>query len=328
MNQRLLTVFIVILNLSCSKTVPTTNPASSPTYSMVGSAISLSHPVPLDTLLDWVRIGRVANGLSDIWFNNNNVGIITDGANLFLSHDGGNNWAVIPGTTFNNLSNFQFVDNQNGFVQGNSVLGITNDGGNTWVSKVLPSRSALYFQFIDATSGYYCDLTTGILKTTDAGNNWTALSIPSQKNFPFYFLDSLTGYSMNGGDFNKSTNGGITWKLISSKAANYGPGYYKMQFIDTLTGFAATSQGLLKTTDGGKTWSNCLNASTSLMIPYIFDSNNGYCIDRNIIYKTINGGKSWSISCQLTNDNFSGFHFLSFNTGWASTFGGYVLRLK
>lgn len=348
MNKLLLCIFTVCFLLSCSKTTPPSTPATPTTPSTPNTPatpvtpstpvapISLSHPIPLDTLYDWVRIGRVANDLEDIWFTANNVGFITNDNSLFMSRDNGNTWTPIPNTTFANIFNLQFVDNQNGFVQGNNELGITNDGGNTWVFKLLPSNSAEYFQFVNATTGFYLDPSKGLYKTYDAGNNWTSIPAPQfqqyQQNFPFYFLDSLTGFSMNNGNFNKLTNGGLSSAVITSNVTTYSQGYYKMQFIDSSTGFSATPKGLIKTIDGGKTWITCLASSSSLtssfMIPYFLDSNNGYCIDRNIIYKTINGGLSWTISCQLTKDSFSGFHFLDMNTGWASTFGGYVLRLK
>jgi hypothetical protein len=353
MNKLLTAILFVSLFFSCSKSTPpptaptpvtpvtpvTPTTPTTPTTPLVPTSpvppISLSHPTPLDTLLDWVRIGRVAYLLEDIWFTANKVGFITNDSSLFISRDNGDNWSLIPNTNFNDIFNLQFLDNQNGFVQGVSELGITNDGGNTWVFRQLTTKSVTNFQFVSATTGFYLDPSKGLYKTYDAGNNWTSLSTPQhqyQGNFPFYFLDSLTGFSLNGGNSNKLSNGGFNSVVLSINAFSFFPqGYYKMQFIDSSTGFSGTLNGLIKTIDGGKSWANCLpisGSTTSFMIPYFFDSNNGYCLDRNTIYKTTDGGSNWTISCKLTNDYFSGFHFLDMNTGWASTFGGYVLRLK
>jgi photosystem II stability/assembly factor-like uncharacterized protein len=326
MKKQLLVVFLVFIILSCHKTVPSSIPTTTP-----APPIMLSHPTTLDTLYDWVRIGRVAVYIEDIWFTANRVGFITDNSNLYTSTDNGNTWTMIDNTNHPDIFNLQFIDDQNGFAQGSNELGITSDGGKTWLFRQLPSNAALYFQFINATTGFYLDPQSGLRKTIDAGNSWTTLLIqnqPYQQNFPFYFLDSATGFSMNAGNFNKLTNGGNTSTTLASGVTIYGQGFYKMQFIDSLTGFSASPRGLIKTIDGGKTWVNCLSSNTTFMIPYFLDSNNGYCIDSNIIYKTLDGGSDWTISCKLTNDSFSGFHFLDMNTGWAGTFGGFVLRLK
>ena len=104
--------------------------------------------------------------------------------------------------------------------------------------------------------------------------------------------------------------------------------YYKMQFLDTLNGYFGSPSGLFKTSDGGKSWSNILPRQTTFMVPHFFDNNNGYCLAANTIYKTTDGGNNWTVSCKLGQDDFSGMHFLDINTGWATTFGGFVLRLK
>jgi photosystem II stability/assembly factor-like uncharacterized protein len=213
-------------------------------------------------------------------------------------------------------------------VQGAQQLGITHDGGTTWVFKSLPSQGGFYFQFVSTTTGFYGDYLLGIQKTSDGGNHWLPISGNTQKNCPFYFLDSLTGYSMDNGDFSKTINGGSNWVVKTAQVTHFTNGYFKMQFLDTSTGYCATPTGLFKTTDGGSTWVNNLPVVTTFMIPNFFDVNNGYCVTGNIIYKTTDGGLHWKLSTQLTGDTFSGFHFIDMNTGWASSFGGYVLRLK
>ncbi|HEY4968038.1 MAG TPA: hypothetical protein VII28_16640 [Puia sp.] len=312
---------------SCSKT--NTAPASTnPTTDTPGLSVSLYNPVPLDTVIDWIRIGRVAHNLEDIWFTTKTDGFIASDSSLLVTHDNGTTWSKIPNTANLLLYNLQFIDDQNGFSQGPSVLGITKDGGASWAFEHLPNSSVIYFQFISITTGFFADMIAGIKKTIDAGNQWTSVMTNANQNFPFYFLDSLRGFAMGGGDFSVSTDGGLNWTLKAAHVTTYDQRYYKMQFLDTLTGYCATPTGLLKTTNGGNTWINCLAASTNFMMPYFFDTKNGYCLDRNTIYKTTDGGANWTLSCKLPTDSFSGFHFLDMNTGWACTFGGYMLRLK
>jgi photosystem II stability/assembly factor-like uncharacterized protein len=98
-----------------------------------------------------------------------------------------------------------------------------------------------------------------------------------------------------------------------------------------MNGYSSSPNWLAKTTDGGVTWTTSLplpyNAGV-YVLPYFFDVNNGYCIMNKTLYKTTDGGQSWTLSCKLANDYFSCLHMLDMNTGWAGTFGGYVLRLQ
>jgi photosystem II stability/assembly factor-like uncharacterized protein len=320
-------LFFLVFCLSCSKSVPKTT-STVPPSDTTAVTPSLYNPVPLDTLYDWVRIGRITYTMLDIWFTSATVGFITNDSSLFKTVDNGITWSKISNSSNVDIFNLQFVDDQNGFVQGASKLGITQDGGTTWVFKNLPSTSAIYFQFTSPTIGFYSDAVQTIQKTSDAGNHWTSISNTAQKSFPFYFLDSSMGFSMYNGDCNKTADGGLNWVTKKTQVATNGQGYYKMQFLDTLTGYCATPAGLSKTTDGGVTWANCLPSTTRFMIPYFIDAGNGYCLDNDAIYKTTDGGQHWTLSCKLNNDRFSGSHFLDMSTGWASTFGGYFLRLK
>ena len=320
--------FLIAFFCSCSKSGQ--NPGPTPPNTTADSLRipSLYNPTALDTIDDWIRIGRVAYDVEDIWFNSNTDGFLANDTSVFVTHDGGTTWSNIQNTNQLYQYNLQFLDNQYGFVQGANSLGITSDGGVTWMFKSLPSGSILYFQFVSPTTGFYAEYNQGIKKTTDAGNNWTSVLTNTHPNFPFYFLNSLKGFSMGGGDFSVSTDGGSNWTTKTAHVTTYNQGFFKMQFIDSLLGYSATPNGLLKTIDGGTTWTNSLPATTTFMVPYFLDANDGYCISGSSIYKTTDGGKNWAISCQLSGDRFSGFHFLNMNTGWACTFKGYVLKLK
>ncbi len=318
MKRILFILFTFLLFLSCNKN----NQSSSTTT-----------PPPADSLNLWVHGGSVPGSsvLQDIWFIDNENGLIAGESQLYSTTDGGLNWTVITNTTSFSMFNLQFLDKSNGFTQGGNQLGKTIDGGINWSLKQLPTRNAIAFQFVNPSTGYYDDISMGIYQTVDSGNNWNQIVGGSggQQTSPFYFLDVLNGFVMNSGNFSKTTDGGAHWQLISSNVTITNiPGFFKMQFLDTLNGFCATPKGLLKTVDGGITWSNCLNTSASLMVPYFFDTKNGYCLENNYIRKTTDGGATWLVSCKLNADSFSGFHFLDMNNGWACTFGGKVLILK
>jgi photosystem II stability/assembly factor-like uncharacterized protein len=317
MKKHLLFILTISFYLSCTKD------DSTPTTTL---------PSPgLDTLNGWIKGNRIASEMEDVWFLDNKNGIAASSTSLMSTSDSGNNWAVIGGTNSFGMINLQFVDGLNGFGQSTTQLGRTNDGGKTWTLKPLATNYGFTFQFITPAIGFYNDFSKGIYKTVDSGNTWKLVYDGSGKgpNFLFNFLDSLTGFTMINANCSKTVDGAVNWQPLATNitSGNFG-NYFQMQFIDTLTGYCGTPDGLFKTTDGGKTWNNKLVRATTFMVPKFLDANHGYCIAANTIYRTDNGGNSWTVSCQLGQDDFSGMYFLDINTGWASTFGGYVLRLR
>ncbi|HEY2649000.1 MAG TPA: YCF48-related protein [Puia sp.] len=308
----------VCLYLSCSKSNSNSNPGTPST-------------TEVDTLNNWVKQSYAGIELEDIWFTDIKTGFIAGSTSIYTTTDSGNTWAAVPNTSNFKVYNIQFLDNLHGFVQGSTQLGITIDGGNTWSSKTIASGYAYTFQFVTPATGYYNDYNKGIYKTTDTGTTWNLIYDGTGKgpNFFFDFLDSSNGFAMVNAHINKTTDGGNNWQLVASNITDTSfKTFYKMQFLDTLHGYFGSPNGLFKTSDGGKSWSNVLPRQTTFMLPHFFDINNGYCVAANTIYKTTDGGTNWIVSCKLGQDDFSGIHFLDINTGWATTFGGFVLRLK
>jgi photosystem II stability/assembly factor-like uncharacterized protein len=336
MRTSLFAIFIVSLCLACNKTIPpatpppVTNPVTPPTTPVT----PVTPPPSLDSLFGWTKSKQAASNIDDIWYSTGNVGFIINDTFLLTSTDYGVTWTKVPNTTFPQLLNFQFLDNQHGFVQGLSQLGVTTDGGANWSFSTLPTNSVYNFQFITPYTGFYYDLQHySIYKTSDAGNSWQNVSNNNGMIDCFYFLDSLNGFYMGINAFNVTSDGAKTWQKISAGVFKLNnSGFYKMQFLDAMNGYCSSLTGLAKTTDGGISWTTILPwppyGASAYIIPYFFDVNNGYCLMNNTIYKTTDGGQTWTLSCKLFNDNFSGLHMLDMNTGWAATFGGYVLRLQ
>jgi photosystem II stability/assembly factor-like uncharacterized protein len=314
----------VCLYLSCSKS---NSSSSSPSPSTTEA----------DTLNTWVKLSNAGFELDDIWFTDIKTGFVVGSASaagttsIYTTADSGNTWAPIPNTGSFQVFNIQFLDNIHGFVQGGSQLGITVDGGKTWSLKSITSGHGFTFQFLTPSTGYYNDYNKGIYKTTDTGTTWKLVFDGTGKgpNFFFDFPDSSSGFAMVSDNLNKTTDAGNSWQLLASNITDTSfRSFFKMQFLDTLNGYFGSPNGLFKTSDGGKSWANCLARQITFMVPYFFDKNNGYCLAANTIYKTTDGGNNWTVSCKLGQDDFSGMHFLDINTGWATTFGGLVLRIK
>lgn len=322
MKKILLFSFIVVIAYSCRKS------NSTPT-------LGQTDPVIQDTLNSWVKylVKDSLTPMEDVWFINQNKGFTISNFQLFQTADGGKTWLASPANIYNGI-NVQFLDSLHGFVQGDFIYAST-DGGVTWTQKTL--GAGIYFQFVTPAIGYYFTPGGGLFRTIDGANTWTSIFKPTNNDnerYPFYFLDSLAGFSMMNGNFYKTRNGGINWNMISAVTTTEFDGFYKMQFLDTLNGFCGANNELLKTTDGGKTWTTCFSVQEfdsnfhTFIIPQFFDVNNGYLMTSSGIYKTTNGGKDWTTSCRISKKNISGIHFLDMNTGWASTFDGFVLTLK
>jgi photosystem II stability/assembly factor-like uncharacterized protein len=307
----------VCLYLSCSKS---NSSSSSPPSS-----------TEVDTLNNWVKVSNAGFELDDVWFTDIKTGFIAGATSIFSTLDSGNTWTVVSNTGSFKTFNIQFLDNLHGFAQGTSQLGITVDGGKTWSLKSIASGYAYTFQFVSPATGFYNDYNKGIFKTTDTGTTWKLIYDGTGKgqNFFFDFLDSSNGFAMANAQISRTIDGGNSWQLVASNVTDTSfKTFYKMQFLDTLHGYFSSPGGLFRTSDGGKSWSNILPRQTTFMVPHFFDNNNGYCLAANTIYKTTDGGNNWAVSCKLGQDDFSGMHFLDINTGWATTFNGFVLRLK
>jgi len=312
----------ICLYLSCSKSNSSSTPPST---------------TAVDTLNNWVKLTNSGFELDDIWFTDIKTGFavgttpVAGTTSIYTTADSGNTWAPIPNTSGFQVYNIQFLDNLHGFVQGSVQLGITIDGGQTWSLKSISSGHAFTFQFLTPSTGYYNDYNKGIYKTTDTGTTWKLVydGIGKGPNFFFDFVDTSNGFAMVNAHFNKTNDAGNNWQVLASNITDTSfKSFFKMQFLDTLNGYFGSPNGLFKTSDGGKSWTNCLARLTSFMVPHFFDKNNGYCLAANTIYKTTDGGNNWTVSCKLGQDDFSGMHFLDINTGWATTFGGFVLRLR
>ena len=284
-----------------------------------------------DTLNNWVKLSNAGFELDDIWFTDIKTGFIAAASSIYTSTDSGNSWTPVSGTGNFKVFNLQFLDNLHGFAQGTTQLAITVDGGKTWSLKSIATGAAFTFQFLTPSTGYYNDYAKGIYKTSDTGTTWKQVydGTGQKPNFFFDFLDSSNGFAMLNVAFNKTLDAGGSWQTVTSNITDTSfRSYYRMQFLDTLNGYYGAPSGLFKTSDGGKSWSNVLPRPTTFMVPHFFDKNNGYCLAANTIYKTTDGGTNWTVSCKLGQDDFSGMHFLDMNTGWATTFNGFVMRLK
>src|SRR5450432_248711 len=153
------------------------------------------------------------------------------------------------------------------------------------------------------------------------GAGWQRIQIDPTLNFEdIFFVNNQTGYLCGDHYLGKSTDGGLTWKLIipdSLKAV-----FENLFFTDANNGWVFGSGNFsLKTNDGGNTWQKINHGS--LFDGQFFDANNGYVISTGSLdmarglYKTSDGGITLQyLAASSGSYAAGGLFFFDQNKGW------------
>lgn len=324
-------LFLLAFIISCSK------PANREAGNISGSSTGTDTLPPYvenknDSLFSWKHVYFSGDAILDVWFTSVSNGVSIIGPNIYQSTDSGRLWKKLPGTFSSGLS-LLFVDSQYGFEQSYPQILLTKDGGNSWSLKSLPTTKVLNVFFESPSTGYYCDIDSGVYKTVDTCNTWSRvfkLKGDTTGLYPF-FLNANTGFIFTGdGNLYKTEDGSVTWQQIGKNIVSSNPPYPRwntLLFTTDLTCYYANENGLLKTIDGGASWqvSNS-NGDTENIIKFP-SLDTGYYLCDKAIYKTVDAGKTWTTSCKLYVDHFLGMNFVNASTGYACTANGSIYRL-
>lgn len=175
---------------------------------------------------------------------------------------------------------------------------------STWVSRGPVNQGgrtrALAIDVSDETHILAGGISGGMWRSTDSGTSWTRTTTLSLKvqsvtcvaqdtratkqNIWYYGTGERAGNSARGGGgadylgdgIYKSTDGGITWALLSSTASNTPQSWdgdfdYVWNIVTDSSNasqdevYAAVYGGIKRSTNGGSTWSNALTADASLL---------------------------------------------------------------
>ena len=288
---------------------------------------------------EWKVLAR-SNELKNISFFDQDNGIILGDRSYYLTSNGGLTWSL---PYYNN--DYRFADIfilENGSAYGLAIgkfTKTTNFGKNWNFWGPLNTGSATMY-FLNEQTGWVSSKENGykIMKTTDAGLSWSQIfssPYPEWIN-DVYFLNKDTGYVLTQSKVYLTINGGNNWLNVFSLAGDW---LIKIQFIDSNTGwFLSRYTELYKTTNSGFNW--VLYHTPGNFSDFIFlDEATGWGGGvasgvRGGIHKTTNSGQTWiKQNTQLSGvgnptDDITSIYMKDYNTGWASTYGGYTLKTK
>ena len=116
----------------------------------------------------------------------------------------------------------------------------------------------------------------------------------------------------------KSSNGGTSWKTLSSGTVSY---LSKVEMITSEVAWVLGFDITLKTTDGGITWvrQNMDNIGFFSNISF-FDANIGWAINAGDLYHTTDGGTNWTSQKIDGATNYLSIHAVGASTAWVTTY--------
>jgi len=178
------------------------------------------------------------------------------------------------------LIRIHMLDSLNGIVASVKNVYITDDGWKTYKSTIgmtglildIWMHSKDSFDVSRAINIYFKDGTkkgaAEYARTTNGGKGWIRDTIKDENYgalWRIYFFNNRVGWiaankSLGIGDQSwdmlfKTTNGGISWKLVYKEANTPSFGVQGVAFYDSLNGTAVGPYGkILRTIDGGETW--------------------------------------------------------------------------
>lgn len=267
------------------------------------------------------------------WENINRIATNTS-ANFYSILQTGNNVIVVGGKQFETAEMF-----------------ISHDGGNNWEYKLLSEAGKTMYDVCQSPDGtlYAIGYESKMLISKDNGYNWQfhqpnswdnckAICYPenetgftvsdiAQRNGEIYQLDdrqlySKASYSFGLNDINivgkngyaagygavlKTTDGGSTWNYLDIKNDNFTAIDYKNKDNVWVCGSGGS---VFHTTDGGSNWDKVRNGNSltkksyELRDIYFLNDTEGWCVgDKGVIIHTTDGGKKWKeYESQTTED--------------------------
>ncbi|HZV70978.1 MAG TPA: hypothetical protein VFG10_15585 [Saprospiraceae bacterium] len=227
------------------------------------------------------------NLVNEVYFFEDKKGLLFTEKNIWLTKNEGNSWEKVFSSDLVYAYDISFIDGLQGFVAGRLenkyCLLKTNDGGESWATIYLDSID--FFEHISFASA-----NIGIASF----NHWN--------------INHTLSYRYNA----KTTDGGLTWKVIPDLSANSRE-KVTMKLLPNGFGYIPGRNGDMHlTNDFGETWKTLNPGIDDLYAGQFLDMDTGFVSSFNQVYKTVDGGKSWTT---ISENRAEMIHFFSSQDG-------------
>jgi len=194
---------------------------------------------------------------------------------------------------------------------------------------------------IGGFSNFYCfnhlKIYSGNYRTYDGGKTWENDGFNAA---PVYFFDDMVGFYIKGSSIYKTTDGGMTAKVVFDRTAY--DGFQFIQFFDNRIGYASggasfdsfNSGIIVKTTDAGDTWQQLPNEFKSIIGMSFISADVGYIVINLYegsmvetykvgaeLLKTTDGGNTW---VSINDKIFDDFSIIPFKCYFADEQHGFL----
>jgi photosystem II stability/assembly factor-like uncharacterized protein len=207
----------------------------------------------------------------------------SQGASIFHTMDGGQNWTEISSTQqvdglpfHGRKTGISFKDHLNGWATGDDAsntpwLYVTHNGGHTWAPQCVPIKNTQFWTettppVFFGNNGFLPLHVFGsilILKSTDGGATWTTTypanphSLTTFVSDDVYIATPLNAWASDkDGNVYGTKDGAEHWSLL---APTVDTTLKAFSFTDASYGWAIGSSKLWQTTDGGRRWTQILS---------------------------------------------------------------------
>jgi photosystem II stability/assembly factor-like uncharacterized protein len=288
--------------------------------------------------------GNAMEACTVVWVATKHItGSALDKGDVFYTLDGGATWSAAAAQPFivamdicaitcfaidNTTTRIMVMNGTTQAGQGPEIA-YTDDDGATWTTVEIISTHGLFgegpqalfaldrFHIWAVTSGGHFAF------SADGGDTWTeqAVGLTAANLFAVEFANASVGYAIGAtGVLAKTSDGGLTWGLVSTVPAAYSAiTLQSLEVLDELSVWIGTANGhLLFTPDAGVTWYDELPAGATKILALAFSHPMvGWAFDdTNIGWRTTDGGATWdSISVPSAMTKPSQFAPCDLNSG-------------
>lgn len=265
-----------------------------------------------------------------VYFINPDTGWIAGSyKTIYVTYDGGNNWASQYGYQLYNhfsLYDIHFFDELHGCAVGGSLISqtaitiTTDDGGETWV-ETFPSSDELLknVQYVNEFMVWTCDSDGRLIRSYDGGFTWEIADIiPLLHPQEMHFFNEYEAILASNSGHTALTSD--AWNSYQKLELYYYNSFTDFSFVSDFTGIATGSGNVLRTYDGGYNWTRINDRFYRIAF---FSPFNGWIVqapplNKNFMHTT-DGGFNWEEVEMEHNGSLLQMHFPDDQTGFAIT---------